>query len=183
MGASGTRLAVAGILLVLTSVAAGCQSGIEGTPVTSSKSPTEPSFPTSKPTAKPPRTSAPPTPGNPISPPGAEVLPPDESGYVFIETKSGQTRCQIDEQAVGCEAPFTNTPMQDGVRANGVNLTADGDVEWIVGNLGDIPVVTIDYRTYSAVGWTIVATSDGTRFTNQRTQHGMFVSIEKVETY
>ncbi len=111
------------------------------------------------------------------------MLPPDESGYVFIETKSGQTRCQIDEQAVGCEAPFTNSPMQDGVRANGVNLTADGDVEWIVGNLGDIPVVTIDYRTYSAVGWTIVATSDGTRFTNQRTKHGMFVSIEKVETY
>ena len=183
MGANGTRLAVAGILLVLTSVAAGCQSGIEGTPVTSSKSPTEPSFPTSKPTAKPPTTIAPSTPRGPISPPAAEVLPPDESGYVFIETKSGQTRCQIDEQAVGCEAPFTNTPMQDGVRANGVNLTAEGDVEWIVGNLGDIPVVTIDYRTYSAVGWTIVATSDGTRFTNQRTKHGMFVSIEKVQTY
>ena len=73
--------------------------------------------------------------------------------------------------------------MQDGVRANGVNLSADGTVRWIVGNLGDIPVVTIDYRTYSAVGWTIEATSDGTRFTNQRTRHGMFVSIEKVETF
>ena len=73
--------------------------------------------------------------------------------------------------------------MQDGVRANGVNLTADGNVQWIVGNLGDIPVVTIDYRTYSAVGWTIVATTDGTRFINQRTRHGMYVSIEKVETF
>ena len=102
---------------------------------------------------------------------------------MFIETKSGQTRCQLDEQSVGCEAPFTNTPMQDGVRANGVNLSADGNVAWIVGNLGDIPVVTIDYRTYSAVGWTIVASTDGTRFTNQRTKHGMFVSIEKVETF
>lgn len=121
--------------------------------------------------------------GMPVTPPAAQVLPPDESGYVFIQTKSGQTRCQIDEQSVGCEAPFTNTPMQDGVRANGVNLSADGNVDWIVGNLGDIPVVTIDYRTYSAVGWTIVATTDGTRFTNQRTKHGMFVSIEKVETY
>ena len=105
------------------------------------------------------------------------------SGYVFIETKSGQTRCQLDEQSVGCEAQFTNTPMQDGVRANGVNLSADGSLEWIVGNLGDIPVVTIDYRTYSAVGWTIEATTDGTRFTNQATKHGMFVSIEKVETF
>jgi hypothetical protein len=111
------------------------------------------------------------------------VLPPQESGYVFIETKSGQTRCQLDEKSVGCEAQFTDTPIQDGVRTNGVNLSADGCVEWIVGNLGDIPVQTIDYRTYSAVGWTIVATTDGTRFTNQRTKHGMFVSIEKVETF
>jgi hypothetical protein len=56
-------------------------------------------------------------------------------------------------------------------------------VEWIVGNLGDIPVVTLDYRTYRAVGWTIVAAEDGTRFTNDRTGHGMFVSIENVEVY
>ena len=165
--ASNTRLAVVGTLLVISGLAAGCQSGIEGTPVTSSESPRR--------TAKPPKTVVPPA--------DAEPLPPDESGYVFIETKSGQTRCQIDEQAIGCEAQFTNAPIQDGVRANGVNLTADGAVEWIVGNIGDIPVVTIDYRTYTAVGWTIEATSEGTRFTNQRTGHGMFVSIDNVETY
>jgi hypothetical protein len=172
---SKTRLAVAGTLLMLSGFAAGCQSGIEGTPVTSSR-----------PTAKPPSTVVPPKKpptATAVPPADAEPLPPDESGYVFIETKSGHTRCQIDEQAVGCEAQFTNAPIQDGVRANGVNLTADGAVEWIVGNLGDIPVVTIDYRTYTAAGWTIVATSDGTRFTNQRTGHGMFVSIDNVETY
>jgi hypothetical protein len=171
--------------LAAVALLAGCQSRTPGTPVTSSASPTEPSFPTSRPSTSRP-TAAPPTktaPSGPVSPPAAEVLPPQESGYVFIETKSGQTRCQLDEQSVGCEAPFTNTPLQDGVRANGVNLSADGNVQWIVGNLGDIPVVTIDYRTYSAVGWTIVATPDGTRFTNQRTKHGMFVSIEKVETF
>jgi hypothetical protein len=122
-------------------------------------------------------------PRTPVSPPAAEVLPPQDSGYVFIATKSGSTRCQLDAQSVSCEALFTNAPLQDGVRANGVNLSADGKVAWIVGNLGDIPVVTIDYRTYSAVGWTIVATTDGTRFTNQRTKHGMFVSIEKVDTF
>ena len=116
-------------------------------------------------------------------PPGAEALPPNDSGYVYIETKSGKTRCQIDEVAVGCEAQFTSSPMQDGARANGVNLSADGSVDWVLGNLGDIPVVTIDYRTYRAVGWTIVASSEGTRFTNDRTGHGMFVSIEKVQTY
>jgi hypothetical protein len=152
-------------VLAASALLAGCQSDTHGTPVASSGSPTEPSFPTS------------------LSPPAAEVLPPQDSGYVFIETESGQTRCQLDKQSVGCEALFTNAPLQDGVRANGVNLSADGNLAWIVGNLGDIPVVTIDYRTYSAVGWTIVATPDGTRFTNQRTKHGMFVSIDKVEAF
>jgi hypothetical protein len=110
------------------------------------------------------------------------VLPP-QNGYVFIETRSGKTRCQISAADVGCEAAFTSAPVIDGTRANGVQLTADGHMQWIVGNLGDIPVVTIDYRTYEAEGWTIVATEQGTRLTNDRTQHGMFVSIEKVETY
>ncbi|CKR05752.1 lipoprotein [Mycobacterium tuberculosis] len=49
--------------------------------------------------------------------------------------------------------------------------------------LGAIPTVSIDYRTYEAQGWTIDATTDGTRFTNNRTGHGMFVSIEKVDTF
>jgi hypothetical protein len=175
---------VLAIALAVGALLAGCQSGTEGTPVTSSTDAIEPSFPTSRPSTTRP-TAAPPTktvPSSPVSPPAAEVLPPQD-GYVFIETKSGQTRCQLDEESVGCEAPFANPPMQDGVRANGVNLTADGNLSWIVGNLGDIPVVTIDYRTYSAVGWTIDATTDGTRFTNQATKRGMFVSIEKVESF
>ncbi len=167
------RLVLAG-LLAAAALLAGCQTSTPGTPTTSAKSPTKPSFPS---------TTTPSNPSPPVSPPAGDVLPPDDSGYVFIETKSGQTRCQLDEKSVGCEAPFTNTPMKDGVRANGVKLSADGTVEWIVGNLGDIPVVTIDYRIYSAVGWTIDATTDGTRFTNQQTRHGMFVSIDKVETY
>jgi hypothetical protein len=178
-------LTVLACVVAVGALVSGCQSGTQGTPVTSSSEPTEPSFPTSRPSTSraTPTPSATPTSSAPVSPPAAQVLPPDDSGYVFIETKSGQTRCQLDEESVGCEAPFANPPMQDGVRANGVNLTADGNLSWIVGNLGDIPVVTIDYRTYSAVGWTIDATTDGTRFTNQRTKRGMFVSIEKVESF
>jgi hypothetical protein len=178
------RLIFAAALAAMALVA-GCGSDIEGTPVTSGGGPTEPSFPTSRPSTSRP-TAAPPTTTRtspPVSPPAAEVLAPQESGYVFIETKSGQTRCQLDEQSVGCEAPFTNSPTQDGERANGVNLSADGSLRWVVGNLGDIPVKTIDYGTYSAVGWTIEATSDGTRFTNQATKHGMFVSIDKVDSF
>ena len=56
-------------------------------------------------------------------------------------------------------------------------------MQWILGNLGDIPTVTIDYKTYDAQGWTIVANKDGTRFQNNGTGHGMFVSIDKVNTF
>ncbi|ANZ80959.1 LpqJ [Mycobacterium tuberculosis] len=93
------------------------------------------------------------------------------------------TRCQINRNSVGCEAPFTNSPLRDGEHANGIHITAGGSVQWVLGNLGAIPTVSIDYRTYEAQGWTIDATTDGTRFTNNRTGHGMFVSIEKVDTF
>jgi hypothetical protein len=102
---------------------------------------------------------------------------------VFIETKSGQTRCQISAPEVACEAPFTNAPMVDGLQANGVRVTAPGVLQWVSGNLGDIPVVTVGYRTYSAEGWTIVAGKNGTRFTNDATRHGMFVAIEGVKVF
>jgi hypothetical protein len=117
-----------------------------------------------------------------VAAPGKEVLPP-ENGYVFIETKSGKTRCQLSTAEVGCEAQFTNSPVLDGVHANGVRLTANGELSWLVGNLGDIPVVTLDYRTYSAVGWTIDAGEGGTRFTNDRTGHGMTVSVDGVQAF
>jgi glucose/arabinose dehydrogenase len=162
---------------------AGCQNTTSGTPVGKPASPTEPSFPTSRPTAAPPKTLTPaPTSSPTVAAPGAVVLPPD-NGYVFIETKSGKTRCQLNKSEVGCETAFTNSPVMDGMHANGVRLTADGTLTWIVGNLGDIPVVTLDYRTYRAVGWTIVAAEDGTRFTNDGTGHGMVVAVSGVQVF
>jgi hypothetical protein len=178
-------------LLVSAMPVSGCSSSIEGRPIAApGAGPTEPTFPTPRPsTAAPAPTtsSAPPTspttPASPTAPAGAIPLPPDQDGYVFIETKSGMTRCQINKDSVGCEAPFTNSPLQDGEHANGVNITADGSVQWVLGNLGAIPTVTIDYKTYDAQGWTITATAEGTRFTNNHTGHGMFVSIEQVNTF
>jgi hypothetical protein len=172
--------------LAVGALLAGCQSTVPGRPTTRAGSPTEPSFPTPRPSRTPPSSSQPPTskpaPSQTGTPPGAQVLP-SENGYSFIVTKSGQTRCQIDVTAVGCEAQFTNAPKVDGEQANGAETTADGKTRWLVGNLGDPPVVTLDYRTYSAQGWTIVATESGTRFTNDRTYHGMVVTLEKVEFY
>jgi hypothetical protein len=171
------------VVLAVGAVLTGCHISTPGTPVTSPKSPTEPNFPTSRPTAAPPKTVVPaPTSSPTAAAPGAEVLLP-EDGYVFIETKSGKTRCQLNTAEVGCEAQFTNSPVLDGGHANGVRLTADGEVSWLVGNLGDIPVVTLDYRTYSAVGWTIDAGEGGTRFTNDRTRHGMTVSVDGVQAF
>ncbi|WP_077077862.1 hypothetical protein [Mycobacterium numidiamassiliense] len=178
---------LAGPLLV-----SGCGSTIEGKPVAGpGAGPSEPSFPTprqaptlSPPSAIPGPTSAPPSaPVGPPTPAGAIPLPPDQNGYVFIETKSGVTRCQINKDTVGCEAPFTNSPLQDGEHANGVSITSSGAVQWVLGNLGAIPTVTIDYKTYDAQGWTIKATEAGTSFSNDHTGHGMFVSVEKVNTF
>ena len=38
-------------------------------------------------------------------------------------------------------------------------------------------------QTYQLNGWTIFASSDGTRLTNDRTGHGMFVSIQNVYSF
>ncbi|OBY31186.1 hypothetical protein [Mycolicibacter kumamotonensis] len=167
---------------------AGCTSTIDGDPTAApgGGGPAEPSFRTPRPTTAPPSTPAPSKPppaSTPNKPGDAIFLPPDDKGYVFIETKSGRTRCQISTPQVDCEAEFTNTPLKDGQHANGVSVSSDGTVQWVLGNLGDIPVVTIDYLTYVAQGWTIKADIDGTRFTNERTGHGMFVSIDDVETF
>lgn len=168
--------------LTLGALAAGCTNSIDGNPVASEPHHTEPTFPTPRPTLTPPTTTSPTPVPSPSPPAGAEVLSP-KNGYVFIETKSGKTRCQISADDVGCESQFVAPPTVDGVPANGVRLTADGQIRWVVGNLGAMPVVTLDYRTYYALGWTINAGSAGTRFTNDRTGHGMTVSIESVQTF
>lgn len=169
--------------LAIGALASGCQTVVPGRPVAQRVSPTEPSFPTTRPrpTAPVPGTLNP-TPSNASPAPGGEELEP-QNGYVFIQTKSGQTRCQLSEEEVGCEAQFVNSPTIDGQPANGVRLSPDGEVSWVLGNLGDIPAVTLDYRTYSAVGWTIDAAPDGTRFTNDSTGHGMVIAVEGVQTF
>jgi hypothetical protein len=181
-------LAAAGLAAVLVSgwITAGCTTTTGGEPIARPPASTE--VPTPRPgRTPPPATTKSPQPSTttsaPTPTPGAQELPPNSQGYVFIETKSGKTRCQISRSAVGCEAEFTNSPMQDGMHANGVSIAADGDIRWLLGNLGDIPVVKLDYQTYRAQGWTIDATSSGTRFTNDGTGHGGFVSVDNVETF
>lgn len=134
----------------------------------------------------PPSHSAPPADRPAAAPPPPAPSPPkitnlpSSGGYVYIATKSGKTRCQISTTEVGCQAPFTHTPYVNGMQANGIQFTSDGSYQWIVGDLGDIPVVTLDYGTYRALTWTIEATYDGTTFTHGGTGHRLFVSIDRV---
>jgi len=182
---NGVRAGVAVLWLVAAgAAAAGCSTTVDGVATCPGcGSGTEPDFPTGRPTVSPP-TSAPPTTLTPVVPPsGPQTLLPSPSGYVYIETKSGQTRCQISADSVGCESQFTNSPTIDGEPANGVEVSSAGSMRWRVGNLGDIPTTTIDYATYHAVGWTIDASADGTRFTNDQTGHGMFVSTGEVDVF
>jgi len=172
---------MAASVLAAGALLAGCQSTVPGEPMPNAGNPTEPSFSTPRPTRSSP-TPPPPTSAPTAAPTPAEALP-SENGWSFIETKSGKTRCQLSRDEVGCEAPFTNAPTVDGVQANGIRLTADGQTEWLVGNLGDPPVVSLDYRTYTAQGWTIEAGEAGTKFTNDTTKHGMFVAVEKVDFF
>lgn len=167
--------------VALAVVLSGCSDSTDGSPVGSAPSGTEPDFPTTRPTRSTSTPAPPPSSATP-RPPAAEALQP-QNGYVYIETKSGLTRCQINAEAVSCEAEFEDSPIIDGLPANGVNVNADGTVTWVSGNLGNIPTVPLDYRTYIALGWTIEASEAGTRFTNEGTGHGMFVRIEGVETY
>jgi hypothetical protein len=186
MSLQGVKLSLsAGCLLAAGAVlVSACGTAVDGMPVAApGAGATEPSFPTARPIPPPRPTQPTPAPSVPETPAGAIPLPPNDNGYVFIETKSGTTRCQIASGNVGCEAPFTNSPLTEGEHANGVNISADGSVQWVLGNLGAIPTVMIEYRTYEAQGWTIAADVDGTRFTNDRTGHGMFVSIDKVDTF
>jgi len=183
------KWAAAGAIAVAAAGLVGCSSVTGGQPVCPGcGTVAEPSFPTPAPS----RSSTPPSPTSALpGPPGtaapgpgaAQVLPTNERGYAYIETKSGKTRCQLNSEAVGCESQFENSPEVDGERANGVQVTASGAVKWVVGNLGNIPTVPIDYATYSAAGWTIVADESGTRFTNDGTGHGMFVSTEGVQSF
>ena len=154
---------IAATALMASALIAGCQSAPPGNQQPSVKN-----------AAPSPSATVAPSPGVPLSP---------QNGYVFIQTPSGQTRCQISTAEVDCEAPFATPPTIDGLPANGVRVTTSGQLAWVSGNLGDIPVVTIENRTYSAEGWTIIASDDGIRFTNDNTRHGMFVAIKKVEAF
>ncbi len=173
----GVRVALTAAWLMAAGATAACGSTVDGVATCPGcGTDSEPEFPTTRPTSP-----SPTAPTTPATEPG--TLTPNAAGYVYIETRSGLTRCQISADTVGCESDFTDSPTVDGVPANGVEVSASGSNRWVLGNLGAMPTVSLDYDTFHAVGWTIEASSDGTRFTNDDTGHGMFVSTGQVDFF
>ncbi len=73
------------------------------------------------------------------------------------------------------------TPPQYGAPANGVRVSANGDWEWVTGDMGNQSYTTLTYGTaYRALGWTVTPTDDGTTFANDATGHGMTVRVQGV---
>jgi hypothetical protein len=151
-------------------------------PEESSGSNAEPSTLPPSPQQASPSTYAMPAPTTVPSAPPQPTLSPDAEGNVYVQTQSGLTHCIIWDAEVACRAQFTNSPGQ----ANIISLTRDGLSHWITKTnpLPSVPYVTLNYdQTYDAVGWSIYPSADGTRFTNDGTGHGMFVSIDNVHSF
>ena len=118
-------------------------------------------------------------------PPPAIPLTPNAQGYVRVETKSGPIRCSINAELVACQTAAGNWPRRpDGQPFHVASINGNGELRWVDADLGALEGrVTLDYQTYSAQGWTIVAGPDSTTFTNDRTGHGMSVSNQTVESF
>ncbi len=136
--------------------------------------------------------SPPETPSVP-PPPIATPPPPGDGVTTYVRTKSGQMRCAVTATSVACERTsvdgFPQAPASStaGVRWNLAGVDARGVFSWNEGNIGGPGVdddLVLEYGvTRQMSGWSVEARSDGTRFTNDATGRGMFVSIENVYAF
>lgn len=112
-----------------------------------------------------------------------EILPTGPTGVTYIRSESGRTMCGVQGDAVNCTVQFVNPPVTaSGDVANSVTLNQDGSFTYLAADLGMIdPLHTVFYdQTYIANGWVVEAFSDGTRFTNNRTNEGFWISVDDV---
>ena len=125
-----------------------------------------------------------------------------------VRTQSGNTRCEVTPSTVVCQylPGFSQAPVEPGLkcppppgtslRCGGPGIhwdlavvTSAGSFRWDNGNIPGTPQATasdviLNYgQTYHLQSWTIIPNEDGTRFTNDGTGHGMFVSIDNVSSF
>lgn len=111
----------------------------------------------------------------------------------FVTTESRKVRCIVSEDHVVCQGPiggFEDGPVMNGAKANIVSTDAAGDFQRTAANMPATDeqdprndLVLIYDETFAINGWTILPSTSGTRFTDDETGHGMFVSVEKVTPF
>lgn len=123
------------------------------------------------------------------------IAPPasaDPSDYQYVRTETGAVRCVISAAHVGCERSsadgFPGAPKSQSGPGNWniAGIDADGTFNWGEGNIGgvDSDEVTLLYgQMYHFKGWTVLPAFDGTRFTNDASGRGVFVSIDRVSPF
>ncbi len=108
------------------------------------------------------------------------VLQPMEKSGVMLETKARHTVCQVLYDSVACLGHFTDPRGQP---ANLVSVNSAGAMQYGSGDAGDYIEVRLDYQTYHALDWTIVADENGTTFTNDQTHRGMWVDADSATKF
>jgi hypothetical protein len=104
-----------------------------------------------------------------------------------VNTKTPPMLCEIGSDDaipgigpnVACQGGFAQAPDDD----DQAYVTASGQFSYRSANIGvgekDAPFDTlVPGRTYQIQGWTIEASDDGIRFTNDGTGHGMFIGSD-----
>ena len=137
------------------------------------------------------------------------AIAPHAQADSYVRTTSGKVRCMVSANGEGtggqapaviCEASgpmnppfdqwqnvgFLQAPMDGyGSHYHGAVIDSAGNFSFQDGaNIGagypERDLVLSYGQTYHLNGWTIQSSTDGTRFINDATGHGMFVSIENV---
>ena len=109
----------------------------------------------------------------------------------FVTTESGKVRCIIEPDNVGCQGGFGNAPIEFGYPDNNVWVYADAaELRWNQSNMPSTgyadsrnDLVLTYGQVFHLKGWTVEPDSTGTRFTNDGSGHGMFVSTEEVRAF
>lgn len=120
-----------------------------------------------------------------------------------VRTQSGKMRCYVFANDVShgggpvvvCQQtdarPFPQAPISPeyGSQMNLAVIRGSGAFNWDTGNIAGSGAamandILLNYgQSYKVNGWTILPSEDGTRFTNDGTGHGMFVSIDNVSAF
>jgi hypothetical protein len=116
------------------------------------------------------------------------VLWPATAAADNYVTQSHKVLCAVTPDSslppgehVVCQGHFAQAPELGAAAVT----DGDGAFRWEVGNLNvGNPTTTMAYgQTYHHGNWTINPDETGTRFLNDRTGHGMFVSIDNVSSF